>query len=100
MSALVATGRFDGVPNIRAAGKVIALGPGESAKYCLDGDGSKSDQPGTPEHIKRYRKSFQNQPGVKQIHPGMVNDAIPIPDGQRFGKKTFGSDHVDEVIRA
>lgn len=30
----------------------------------------------------------------------MVNDSIPVPEGQRFGKKTFGSDHVEEVIKA
>lgn len=60
----------------------------------------KGEQPGTPEHIKRYRKSFQNQPGIKQIHPGMVNDQIPIPENQRFGKKTFNSDHVSDVIKA
>jgi hypothetical protein len=52
------TGRFDKVPNIRAAGKVIALGPNETAEYCLRADVYKQDGPGTPEHIKRYRKSF------------------------------------------
>jgi len=52
------TGRFDHVANIRAAGKVIALGPNENAEYCLKGDIYKSAEPGTPEHIKRYRKSF------------------------------------------
>ena len=59
MSLLSAsTGRFDGVPNIRAAGRLIALGPYEAAEYCLKADVYKSETPGTPEHIKRYRKSF------------------------------------------
>jgi hypothetical protein len=60
MSILSAsTGRFDGVPGIRAAGKVIAMGPNDTTEYCLKADIYKSgDQPGTPEHIKRYRKSF------------------------------------------
>lgn len=53
--------------------------------------------PGTPERVKRYRKSFQNQPGVKQIHPGQVGDSIPQ---SQFGKKTHASEHVDEVIKA
>jgi len=68
MSLLSAsTGKFDHVPNIRAAGKVIALGPTEGAEYCVKADLYKGDNnnPGTPEHIKRYRKSYQNQPGVK-----------------------------------
>lgn len=59
MSVLTgSTGRFDHIPNIRAAGKIIALGPQEGAEYCLKGDIYKSEEPGTPEHIKRYRKSF------------------------------------------
>jgi hypothetical protein len=59
MSVLASTGRFDGVPNIRAAGRLIALGPNESAKYCLNAELHKDENaPGTPEHIKRYRKSF------------------------------------------
>lgn len=92
----------DPIPNIRAAGKVIALG-GESADVCIRSDvylGSQNGGPGTPEHIKKYRKSFQNQPGLKQIHPGMVNDAPNVPDNHAFGKKTYGSDHVDVVIKA
>ena len=60
MSLLTAsTGKFDRVPNIKAAGKIIALGPQEGAQYCVKPDQFKADQtPGTPEHIKRYRKSF------------------------------------------
>lgn len=58
------TGRFDHVPNIRAAGKLIAMGPNEGAEFCLKADIYKradgSGNPGTPEHIKKYRKSFQN----------------------------------------
>lgn len=89
MSLLSAsTGKFDHVPNIRAAGRLIALGPNEGAEYCVKADLYKGDNnnPGTPEHVKRYRKSFQNQPGVKQIHPGQVGDNIPI---NQFGRKTF-----------
>lgn len=52
------TGRYEQAPNIRAAGKYIALGPGESAEYSLKPDFFRKEQPGTPEHIKRYRKSF------------------------------------------
>jgi hypothetical protein len=62
----VSTGRFDNVPGIRAAGRQIALGPNEGAEYCVKADLYKgNNEPSTPESIKRYRKSFQNQPGVK-----------------------------------
>lgn len=69
--------RIDPIPNIRAAGRVIAFG-NESAEACLKSNGFQGGynggEHGTPEHIKKYRKSFQNQPGIKQIHPGLVND--------------------------
>ena len=57
-------GRVDPIPNIRAAGRIIAMG-GESAENALKSNGFNNGNPGTPEHIKKYRKSFQNQPGVK-----------------------------------
>jgi EF-hand domain-containing family member B len=56
--------------------------------------------PGTPEHIKKYRKSFMNQPGLKQVHPGVINDGLPVGEDYRFGKKTIGSEGVNDVIKA
>lgn len=53
----IKTGRQDPIPNIRAAGRIIAMG-GESADICLKGDIYSGEQPGTPEHIKKYRKTF------------------------------------------
>jgi hypothetical protein len=47
-------GRVDPIPNIRAAGKIIAMG-GEGAHNSIPHTGAG---PGTPEHIRRYRKSF------------------------------------------
>ena len=50
----------DPIPNIRAAGKIIAFGT-ESADVCIRQDVHfKQEGPGTPESIKKYRKSFQN----------------------------------------
>lgn len=54
--------------------------------------------PGTPPHLKKYRKSHQNQPGIKQIHPGLFDDQINFPSSHAFGKKYAGSDHVDQII--
>ena len=51
------TGRMDPIPNIRAAGKVIALG-NDGANICLSPEIYTEEKPGTPEEIKRYRKSF------------------------------------------
>lgn len=89
-------GRIDPIPNIRAAGKIIAMG-GEGTHTSIAHTGAG---PGTPEHIKRYRKSFQNQPGSKQVHPGLVNDGIPVSETHQFGKKTVASDGVQDVIKA
>jgi len=30
----------------------------------------------------------------------MYNDAPKVPEGFIYGKKTYGSDHVNEVIKA
>lgn len=52
-------GRVDPIPNIRAAGRIIANIGGDSTDMCLKSNGFGSgNQPGTPEHIKKYRKSF------------------------------------------
>lgn len=92
-------GMQDPIPGIRAAGKVIAMG-NESTAVAIKHDENLGHVPGTPEHIRKYRKSFQNQPGIKQIHPGLINDAPNVPDNYAFGKKTYGSDHVSTVIKA
>jgi hypothetical protein len=53
----IKAGRQDPIPNIRAAGKIIAMG-GDGADICLKGDAFGEGGPGTPDHIKRYRKTF------------------------------------------
>ena len=93
-------GRIDPIPNIRAAGRIIAMG-GESAELALKSNGFTNGNPGTPEHIKKYRKSFQTQPGVKQVHPGLLDTAIPVADNHAFGRKQVGNgEGVTEVIKA
>ena len=34
------------------------------------------------------------------MHPGLMNDSPNVPDNHSFGKKTYGSDHVSNVIKA
>lgn len=56
--------RIDPIPQIRTAGKVIDMG-GDSTAVCMKNEDNLKNAPGTPEHIRKYRKSFQNQPGIK-----------------------------------
>ena len=86
----------DAVPLVRSAG--VSTRPTDSAASCLRQD--NSDGPGTPPHLKKYRKSHQNQPGIKQIHYGVFDDRPKVPEDHSFGKKFQGSDHVNEVIKA
>jgi hypothetical protein len=58
------------------------------------------NEPGTPEHLKKYRKSHVNQPGIIQKHYGIANDALKFPPNYSYGKGTFGSEHVSGVIKA
>lgn len=90
-------GRIDPIPNIRAAGRIIAMGDDGTHAALQHGIGNN---PGTPEHIKKYRKSFQNQPGIKQVHPGLVDDGVPVQDVHRFGKKTAISEQAGDVLKA
>ena len=55
--------------------------------------------PGTPEHIKKYRKSHNNQPGMKQVHYGLQGDNSRA-DNFLYGKKTYQSEHVNTVMQA
>lgn len=91
-------GKFlDPIPKIRPAGITTSL-MDDGSKQCIKQD-EFFHPPGTPPHIKKFRKSFNNQPGVKQQHYGMVDD--PTPDEKfSYGKKTYASEHVDEVIKA
>ena len=53
----------------------------------------------TPEHVKKYRKTFNADPGARQKHFGTAFD--PLPEEKHiYGKATYESDHVNEVIRA
>lgn len=47
----------DPIPGIRAAGKIIAMGE-EGTGQSIKHDYNLNHLPGTPEHIKKYRKTF------------------------------------------
>lgn len=91
-------GRFrDPIPKIRPAGVTTTI-MDEGSEKCI-----KQDQfyraPDTPPQIKKFRKSFNNQPGIKQKHYGVVDDSLP-EERFTYGKRTGGSEHVGEVIKA
>lgn len=57
--------RADPIPNIQNAGKIIASG-GYTADHSLRSDLyplEKPGNPGTPQHLKKYRKTTNAQPG-------------------------------------
>jgi hypothetical protein len=91
--------RQDPIPNIRSAGHEIAGVKMESADYSIRQD-VHMHAPGTPEHIKKYRKSQVNQPGQIQRHYGVADDAFKFPASFSYGKGSYGSEPVSEVIAA
>ena len=65
--------RADPIPQIRAAGSIIATG-GHNADmsirsdvYGLEARGNL----GTPPHIRKYRKTNNMAPGQIMVHPGL-----------------------------
>ena len=57
--SLLKSGRIqsDPIPGIRAAGKIIAMG-NDGTDVCMRHEHNLQYLPGTPEHIKKYRKTF------------------------------------------
>ena len=47
----------DPIPGVRAAGRNIAVA-NEGTHICMQHNENVSNAPGTPEHIRKYRKSF------------------------------------------
>jgi len=93
--------RPDPIPKIRAAGHQIAGVSEEAADYSIRQDVHLgSGVPGTPEHLKKFRKSHVNQPGQIQRHYGVAEDPLHFPPNYSYGKESFGSEHVSNVMKA
>lgn len=58
------------------------------------------ETPSTPETLKKYRKSHVNEPGKIQRHWGLADDPEPFPKSYSYGKSTYISEHVGQVIKA
>ena len=87
-------GRFtDRNPALRPAGLVTAI-KDESAQNAFN---HSVPDASTPPHIKKFRKSFNEEPGAKVTHYGVADDSLP-PSHFTYGKKTLFSDHVNELM--
>ena len=69
-------------PGIAMAGLTSSLA-NESASSCLD----YPQPPGTPEHVKVWRKSLKHEPGKVVIHPGLMGDVQP--NGLTYGRLNY-----------
>lgn len=91
-------GKFiDNTPFLRTSGLTTAL-EGVTADQSIRQDLHWRAITSTPEHIKKYRKSIREMPGVKQLHPGIFNDPKDYED-LIHGVKTQDSEHVDQCIK-
>lgn len=54
----------------------------------------------TPEHIKKYRQSYKQQPGIRVQHFGLKEDHENLDKNNIYGKASYASDHVSTVIKA
>lgn len=81
---------FDSKP---AAGIVASLVT-EDAKSCL---APLQRQSSTPAVVKRFRRT--EDPGVKTVHWGLADAKLP-PAGFAYGRKTYGSEHVEDMFKS
>ena len=70
----------DTAPQLPAAGKSMVVAA-DTAAACF----AEQQRPPTPEEIKRFRKSFTGQPGVRVHHWGLEQDPAPRPPEFAFG---------------
>lgn len=92
--------RQDPIPAIRSAGKQ-PLGTEDNTAICMQPDKALAGQRApTPEHIKKYRQSTRQEPGVRLVHHGLRDDLENLDQNRAYGRQSHPSDHVDVVIKA
>ena len=93
--------RQDPIPKIKPAGyEITGVRDRENADFNIRQDMHISDRPDTPDKLKKYRKSHVNEPGKIQKHWGLADDQLKFPADHSYGKSTYESEHVGEVVKA
>lgn len=91
--------RANTMPRIPAAG-LSGSGDGENSKQCVSYQNDpRNHRPPSPQEIKKYRKSFQHEPGLRLVHVGSVEDKSPHPSYHRHGIRTVTGDRVLDCMQ-
>lgn len=92
----------DPTPKLSAAGhQIVGVRERENADFNIRQDVHlPANEPSTPDTLKKYRKSHVNEPGKIQKHWGLADDPKAFPDNYSYGKPTYTSEHVSNVIKA
>lgn len=95
--------RADPIPNIVAAGKVIATG-GYHADMSIRQDQYGNENRGnlgTPPHIRKYRKTNNMEPGQIIVHPGLQEGRPDFTLAYAFGaKKDMQQMPAGQIVKA
>lgn len=79
----------DTMPALSKAGAVHqADGENVAQSLSYSRDPRNNARPPTPPEIKKYRRSFKQQPGLRLIHVGGVGDTLPLGKDFRYGMTT------------
>ena len=92
----------DPVAKIRAAGHtILGVRERENADFNIRPDTHlPADEPTTPPGLMKYRKAHVNEPGKIQKHWGQADDQPRFPKTYSYGKSTYASEHVGDVLKA
>ena len=79
------------------AGQPSVSAVNESTAGCL----TVPEPPSTPEHVRKYRRSYFAAAGQRVLHPGLIDDAKQLNPNAVHGVKTDPSQekHVDDLMR-
>jgi hypothetical protein len=89
--------RFDPAPHVPASGKIVA-GDQSSAAKCVQADlQAIHHRAPTPEPQRKYRNSYQQQPGLRFSHEGFVGQKLPDSE-TRYGVRTALGERVGDCI--
>lgn len=67
---------------------------------CMRPDLYQPPRETTPEHIRKYRQSYKQQPGAILVHPGLQKDVENIDRNKAQGKMIAASEDLGQVIKA